>query len=103
LGESPHRAPHPTNEPTPQFVWWQITFDLAKRYEKRVGFRIMLENRDAPEPGMPEFLMERVPYVKLKRPLLSANDFQANPETGNIRHNASVVSLGSVALTQFAV
>jgi hypothetical protein len=26
--------------------WWQITFDLAKRYNKRVGFRIMLENPD---------------------------------------------------------
>ena len=46
--------------------WWQITFDLAKRYNKRVGFRIMLENPDVPEPGMPEFLMEKVPYVKLK-------------------------------------
>jgi len=46
--------------------WWQITFDLAKRYNKRVGFRIMLENPDYPEPGMPEFLMNKVPYVKLK-------------------------------------
>src|SRR6266568_2119463 len=46
--------------------WWRITFDLAKRYNKRVGFRIMLENPDVPEPGMPEFLMQKVPYVKLK-------------------------------------
>jgi hypothetical protein len=46
--------------------WWQITFDLARRYNKQVGFRIMLENPDVPEPGMPEFLMEKVPYVKLK-------------------------------------
>jgi hypothetical protein len=45
---------------------WKITFDLAKRYNKRVGFRIMLENPDFPEPGMPEFLMEKVPYVKLQ-------------------------------------
>ena len=45
---------------------WKITFDLAKRYNKRVGFRIMLENPDFPEPGMPEFLMSKVPYVKLK-------------------------------------
>ena len=37
--------------------WWQITLELAKRYNKRVGFRIMLENPDVPEPGMPEFLM----------------------------------------------
>ena len=46
--------------------WWQITFDLARRYRKQVGFRIMLENPDFPEPGMPEFLMDKVPYVKLK-------------------------------------
>ena len=46
--------------------WWRITFDLAKRYNKRVGFRIMLENPDFAEPGMPEFLMEKVPYLKLK-------------------------------------
>ena len=46
--------------------WWQITFDLARKYGKRVGFRIMLENPDVLEPGMPAFLMEKVPYVKLK-------------------------------------
>ncbi len=46
--------------------YWKITFDLAKKYNKQVGFRIMLENPDFAEPGMPEFLMEKVPYVKLK-------------------------------------
>jgi hypothetical protein len=46
--------------------WWQITFALARRYNKRVGFRIMLQNPDFPEPGMPAFLMDKVPYVKLK-------------------------------------
>lgn len=46
--------------------WWRITFDCARRYGKRVGFRIMLENPDFPEPGMPEFLMAKVPYVSLK-------------------------------------
>jgi hypothetical protein len=45
---------------------WKITFDLARRYKKQVGFRIMLENPDYEYPGMPEFLMEKVPYVKLK-------------------------------------
>ena len=45
---------------------WQVTFDLARRYGKRVGFRIMLENPDYPEPGMPEFLIGKVPYVKPK-------------------------------------
>jgi len=46
--------------------WWRITFDLARQYGKRVGFRIMLENPDFAAPGMPDFLMEKVPYVPLK-------------------------------------
>jgi hypothetical protein len=46
--------------------WWKITFDLARRYDKRIGFRVQLENPDVPEPGMPEFLINKVPYVKLK-------------------------------------
>ncbi len=46
--------------------WWKITFELGKRYNKQIGFRIMLENPDVAEPGMPEFLIEKVPHVKLK-------------------------------------
>ena len=46
--------------------WWRITFDIARQYGKRVGFRIMLENPDFPEPGMPAFLMDKVPYVQLR-------------------------------------
>ena len=45
---------------------WKIAFDAAKRHDKRIGFRVMLENPDHPEPGMPEFLMTKVPYVSLK-------------------------------------
>lgn len=46
--------------------YWKISFDLARQYGKRVAFRIMTENPDVPAPGMPEFLMERVPYVPLR-------------------------------------
>jgi hypothetical protein len=46
--------------------WWKITFDLARRYDKRVGLRVMLENPDSPEPGVPDFLLDKVPYVRLK-------------------------------------
>jgi hypothetical protein len=46
--------------------WWRITFDIARQYNKRIAFRIMLENPDFAEPGMPEFLMQKVPYVPLK-------------------------------------
>lgn len=46
--------------------YWKITFDLARRYNKRVGFRIMLENPDVPYLGVPEFLEKKIPYVKLR-------------------------------------
>jgi hypothetical protein len=46
--------------------YWKIVFDLARQYEKRVGFRIMLENPDIPELGVPDFLRDEVPYVQLK-------------------------------------
>ncbi len=46
--------------------WWRVIFELARRYDKRVGFRVMLENPDFPDPGMPDFLLNKVPYVKLK-------------------------------------
>jgi hypothetical protein len=46
--------------------WWRITFDVARHYDKRIGFRIMLENPDFPEPGMPEYLMSKVPYLPLR-------------------------------------
>jgi hypothetical protein len=45
---------------------WKVAFDAARRHAKRIGFRVMLENPDHPEPGMPEFLMTQVPYVSLK-------------------------------------
>jgi len=46
--------------------WWNITLDLAKRYDKRIGFRVQLENPDWPDPGVPDFLLDKVPYVKLR-------------------------------------
>jgi hypothetical protein len=45
---------------------WKATFDLARRYGKGVGFRVMLENPDHPEPGLPAFLEDKVPTVELK-------------------------------------
>ena len=39
---------------------WRIAFDVAKRHGKRIGFRVMLENPDHPDPGMPEFLATKV-------------------------------------------
>ena len=44
---------------------WKLTFDLARRYQKRVGFRVMVSNPDIPGPTLPDFLVQKVPMVKL--------------------------------------
>lgn len=44
---------------------WKTAFDLAKRYRKRVAFRVMISNPDIPGPAMPDFVQNKVPMVKL--------------------------------------
>ncbi|HZJ22298.1 MAG TPA: hypothetical protein VFD54_03255 [Anaerolineales bacterium] len=40
---------------------WQITLELAQKYNKRVGFRVMLANPDSEEATLPDFVLENVP------------------------------------------
>lgn len=42
------------------FEHWQITLELAKKYNKRVGFRIMFANPDIEEESLPDFVLENV-------------------------------------------
>ena len=58
--------------------YWKITYELAKQYKKPIAFRVMLENPDVPYQGMPEFLMKKVPYIKLK------GEWKGNP--ANVRY-----------------
>ena len=44
---------------------WKLTFDLARRYQKKVGFRVMMSNPDIAGPALPDFLQQKVPMVKL--------------------------------------
>ncbi|HUK24410.1 MAG TPA: hypothetical protein VLV49_07515 [Terriglobales bacterium] len=44
---------------------WKLTFDLARQYGKRVGFRVMISNPDTPGFALPDFLLQKVPMVKL--------------------------------------
>ena len=44
---------------------WKLTFDLARQYGKRVGFRVMMSNPDIPGPALPDFLQQKIPMVKL--------------------------------------
>lgn len=47
------------------FEHWQITLELAEKYNKRVGFRIMLANPDIGEESLPDFVLENVPMQVL--------------------------------------
>ena len=43
---------------------WKIAFDLAKQYNKRIGFRIQLMSPDIEQQSMPDFLLDKVPLYK---------------------------------------
>jgi hypothetical protein len=47
------------------FEHWQVTLELAEKYHKRVGFRIMLANPDIEEESLPDFVLENVPMQYL--------------------------------------
>jgi len=44
---------------------WNLTFEMAKKYGKRVAFRIQLMSPVIEENSMPDFLVGKVPMVKL--------------------------------------
>lgn len=46
--------------------YWKLTFELAKRYNKQVGFRIQMRAPDYREEALPEFVLGKVPMVKLE-------------------------------------
>lgn len=56
--------------------YWKLTFDLAKRYNKRVGFRIQMRAPDYREEALPDFVLEKVPMVKLE------GQWRRNAKTG---------------------
>ena len=44
---------------------WKLAFDLARRHEKRIGFRVMISNPDVAGSALPDFLLNKIPMVKL--------------------------------------
>ena len=44
---------------------WKIALDLAKRYDKRLGLRVMMSNPDIEGTALPSFVAEQVPMVEL--------------------------------------
>ena len=45
--------------------YWKLTFDLARKYDKRIAFRIQMRAPDYPEEALPDFVLQKVPMVKL--------------------------------------
>ncbi|HXK10618.1 MAG TPA: hypothetical protein VMT70_13295 [Vicinamibacteria bacterium] len=45
--------------------YWKIVLDVARQYGRRVGFRVMMSDPDILEPSLPDFLLEKVPMVRL--------------------------------------
>ena len=45
--------------------YWHRTFDAAKTYGKRVSFRIQLRAPDYHAEALPDFVLQRIPMVKL--------------------------------------
>lgn len=45
--------------------YWKLTFESAKQYNKRVGFRIQMRAPDYDAEALPDFVLEKVPMVKL--------------------------------------
>ncbi len=44
---------------------WKITFELARKYNKRVGLRIQLMSPDIEGNAVPQFLNDKIPFVEL--------------------------------------
>jgi hypothetical protein len=44
---------------------WRIAFDLARRYDKRLGLRVMMSNPDIEGSALPDYLAKRIPMVEL--------------------------------------
>jgi hypothetical protein len=44
---------------------WKTSFALARQYDKRIAFRVMISNPDIEGFALPDFVREKVPMVKL--------------------------------------
>ena len=47
-------------------AYWTTVFAVTKQYGKRVGFRVMMSAPDIAEPALPDFVLARVPMVRLR-------------------------------------
>lgn len=58
--------------------YWKLTFELARKYGKQVAFRIQMRAPDYQEDALPDFVLDKVPMVRLQ------GEWKGNPNA--IRH-----------------
>jgi hypothetical protein len=66
---------------------WKLTFDMAKKYDKKIGFRVMLQNPNIPGSALPEFLTQLVPPISIKL----GNKTGKNDRTGGLKGKAQTI------------
>ena len=57
----------------------KLVFSLAKKYDKRIGFRIQMSAPDYHEPALPQFVLDKVPMVKLTGATWPGKNRENNP------------------------
>jgi hypothetical protein len=57
----------------------KLVFNLAKKYDKRIGFRVQMSAPDYHEPALPQFVLDKVPMVKLTGATWPGKNRENNP------------------------
>src|SRR5512146_1590024 len=69
--------PRPGQLDFPDYL--KLVFNLAKKYDKRIGFRIQMSAPDYHEPALPQFILDKVPMVKLTGAKWPGKNRENNP------------------------
>jgi len=68
------------------FEHWHVTLELAEKYNKQVGFRIMLANPDIEAESLPDFVLEHVPMQYLGKGWDTEDGVNPNEVRGHREH-----------------
>jgi hypothetical protein len=69
--------PHPGRLDFPDYL--KLVFDLSKKYDKRIGYRIQMSAPDYHEPALPQFILDKVPMVRLTGGTWPGANREGNP------------------------
>jgi hypothetical protein len=69
--------PRPGSLDFPDYL--RLVFSLSKKYDKRIGFRVQLSAPDYHDPALPQFVLDKVPMVKLTGATWPGKNRENNP------------------------